>query len=138
MSKPNAHANKNRPARVPLSAGNKLHIPAHLIKPGYFYYWAIDRKGMIEQMEAAYYEKVLGDDNKPLTVPAGGGETHYAMMIEQQYYDEDMATQQKLNQDATAKQAQSLSEDEYIPMGRSAVAEREIIQLNRVTCGKVN
>ena len=124
-----AHKNKSRPARVPLSAGNKLHIPAHLKEDGYFYYWAIDRKGMIEQMEAAYYEKVLGDDKKPLTVPAGGGETHYAMRIEQRYHDEDMAAQQKKNIDATAKQAQSLAPDEYVPMGRSEVVqkEREII-----------
>lgn len=122
-----AHANNQRPARVPLSAGNKLHIPDHLKQDGYFYYWAIDRKGMIEEMERAYYEKVLGDDKKPLTVPGGSGETHYAMKIEQRYHDEDMAAQQKLNQDATAKQAQSLGSDEYVPMGRSAVAEREII-----------
>ena len=121
-----AHKNNARPARVPLSAGNKLHIPEHVKKDGYFYYWAIDRKGMIEQMEAAYYEKVIVD-GKPLTVPAGGGETHYAMMIEKKYYDEDIAAQQKLNQDATARQAQSLSEDEYVPMGRNNVTEREII-----------
>jgi hypothetical protein len=123
----NAHDNKQRPARVPLSAGNKLHIPAHLKKEGYFYYWAIDRKGMIEQMEAAYYEKVIGDDDKPLTVPAGGGETHYAMCIETKYHDEDIAAQQKQNIDATAKQAQSLGEEEYVPLGKTHVAERDII-----------
>ena len=122
-----AHKNKSRPKRVPLSAGNKLHIPEHLKEEGYFYYWAIDRKGMIEQMEAAYYEKVLDDQDKPLTVPAGGGDTHYAMRIEQKYYDEDIAAQQRLNIDATAKQAQTLGEEEYVPMGKSHVAEREII-----------
>lgn len=124
-----SHINKQRPKRVPLSAGNKLHIPEHLKKEGYFYYWAIDRKGMIEQMEAAYYEKVLGDDSKPLTVPAGNGETHYAMCIEQRYHDEDIAAQQKLNIDATTKQAQALGEKEYIPDGSKSVVqqEREII-----------
>lgn len=122
----NAHNNKQRPARVPLSAGNKLHIPEHLKEKGYFYYWAIDRKGAIEEMERAYYEKVLGDDDKPLTVPAGSGETHYAMKIKQCYYDEDMAAQQKQNQDATLKQAQPGS-DEYLPAGRTAAAEREIL-----------
>ena len=122
-----AHANKKRPARVKLSAGNKLHIPEHLKEEGMFYYWAIDRKGMIEQMEAAYYQKVIGDDGKPLTVPAGSGETHYAMCIEKKYHNEDMAEQQKRNIDATAKQAQSLGEEEYIPQGQAQVAEREII-----------
>ena len=124
-----AHKPQNRPARVPLSSGNKLHIPVHLKEEGYFYYWAIDRKGMIEEMERAYYEKVLGDDGKPLTVPAGSGETHYAMKIEQRYYDEDMLAQQKKNQDATAKQVQSLGEEEYTPLGRNEVVqvERDII-----------
>jgi len=122
-----AHENKNRPARVPLSAGNKLHIPEHLKEEGYFYYWAIDQKGMIEQMERAWYEKVIGDDNKPLTVPAGNGDTHYAMRIEQKYYDKDIAAQQAMNIDSTAKQAQKLGEEEYVPMGRQQVTEREII-----------
>ena len=122
-----AHNNKQRPARVPLSAGNKLHIPEHLKEDGYFYYWAIDRKGQIEEMERAYYEKVLGDDKKPLTVPGGSGETHYAMKIEKRYYDEDMAAQQKQNQDATTKQARELGSDEYIPSGHKSVVERDII-----------
>ena len=48
-----AHDNKDRPARIPMSVGNKLHVPSSLKKEGFFYYWAIDRKGAIEQMEAA-------------------------------------------------------------------------------------
>ena len=85
-----AHKSKKRPARVPMSAGNKLHIPEHLKEDGYFYYWAIDRKGAIEQMEAAWYERVKDDRGEDLTVPAGKGETHYAMKIKQEYYDEDI------------------------------------------------
>lgn len=122
-----AHANDKRPARIPMSAGNKLHIPDHLKEDGYFYYWALDKKGMIEQMKAAYYEHVKDDRGEELAVPAGNGETHYAMKIPQEYYDEDMARQQKLNIDATAKQAQALGEDEYRPVGREQVIEREII-----------
>lgn len=122
-----AHSNKGRPARIPLSSGNKLHIPESLKKEGFFYYWAVDRKGMIEQLEAAYYEKVKGFDGKPLTVPAGGGETHYAMCIEQKYHDEDIAKQQQRNIDATQKQAQKLGEEEYVPLSQSSVVEREII-----------
>lgn len=122
-----AHTNEKRPARIPMSAGNKLHIPEYLKEAGYFYYWALDKKGMIEQMKAAYYEHVKDDRGEELSVPAGNGETHYAMKIPQEYYDEDMARQQKLNIDATAKQAQALGEDEYVPQGRESVAEREII-----------
>jgi hypothetical protein len=122
-----AHQNKTRPARVPLTAGNKLHVPAHLKREGYQQYFAINRKGMIEQMEAAYYEKVLDDQGKPYTIPAGNGDLHYLMEIEQKYYDEDIKAQQDRNIDATAKQAQTLGEEEYVPMGKSQVAEREII-----------
>lgn len=119
--------NEHRPARIPLSAGNKLHVPNEIKEEGYHYYWAIDRKGMIEQMEAAWYEKVTDERNTPITIPAGNGETHYLMRIEQQYYDEDMERQQKQNIETTAKQAQKLGEDEYVPMGRNQVTEREII-----------
>tara|TARA_R110000824_G_scaffold251437_1_gene440100 strand:- start:6 stop:398 length:393 start_codon:yes stop_codon:yes gene_type:complete len=122
-----AHNPKQRPERVPMSAGNKLHIPEHLKEEGYFYYWAIDRKGAIEQMEAAWYERVKDDRGEDLTVPGGKGETHYAMKIKQEYYDEDIASQQQRNIDATTKMAQKLNEDEYVPQGRQNVMEREII-----------
>ena len=49
------------------------------------------------------------------------------MRIEQKYYDEDIAKQQKMNIETTASQAQKLGEDEYVPMGRQEVTEREII-----------
>ena len=122
-----AHANKGRPARIPMSAGNKLHVPESLKKEGFFYYWAVDRKGAVEQMEAAWYEKVTDARGEAVTVPGGSGETHYLMCIEQKHYDEDMATQQKQNIETTRKQAQSLGEEEYVPMDRKNVAEREII-----------
>ena len=119
--------NKKRPARVPMSAGNKLHVPDALKEEGYQYYWEVDRPGRIEQMEAAWWEKVKDSRGDHVTTPAGGGETHYLMRIEQKYYDEDMAAQQKRNIDTTAKQAQTLNEDEYVPMGQKSVVEREII-----------
>ena len=122
-----AHSNKERPARIPMSAGNKLHVPESLKKEGYQQYWQVDRKGMIEQMEAAWWEKVVDERNNPVTVPAGGGETMYLMHIEQKYYDEDIKKQQELNISTTASQAQKLGEEEYIPKGHEAVAEREII-----------
>lgn len=122
-----AHENKGRPPRIPMSAGNKLHVPDSIKEEGFHYYWAIDRKGTIEQMESAYYEKVKDNRGGNVTVPAGNGEVHYLMRIEQRYYDEDIEAQQKLNIDTTRKQAQSLGEEEYVPMGRQNVTEREII-----------
>lgn len=122
-----AHGNKERPARVPMGAGNRLHVPEHLKEEGYHYYWAVDHKGQIEQMEAAWYVKVTTQKGDAITVPAGNGTTHYLMRIEQEYHDEDMEKQQKLNIDATASQAQKLGDGEYVPKGRQQVAEREII-----------
>ena len=122
-----AHQNKKRPERIPLSAGNKLHIPESLKEDGYFYYWAIDRKGQIDQMEAAWYERVKDERGEDLTIPAGKGELHYAMKIKAEYHNQDIAKQQQRNIDATAKMAQKLNEDEYVPQGRENVMEREII-----------
>lgn len=133
-----AHGNKKRPVRIPLTGGNKLHVADKYKRKGYQLYLAVDRKGMIEQMEAAWWAKVTDDDGKPITYPAGGGETHYLMEIEQKYYDEDIKRQQDLNIDTTAKQAQTLGEEEYVPMGRKQVAEREIIQANCLYCGNIH
>ena len=123
-----AHTNKDRPARVPMTGGNKLHVPEEVKEEGYHYYWAIDRKGMIEQLQAAWYEKVKDERGEDYTVQAGHGETHYLMRIEEKYYLEDMAKQQQQNLNTTNTQAQALGEDEYVPMGRQAVTERELIQ----------
>ena len=122
-----AHQNKERPPRIPMSAGNKLYVPESLKKEGYQNYWQVDRPGILEQMERAWWVKVKDERGGNITVPGGGGETLYLMEIEQKYYDEDIAKQQKMNIETTAKQAQQLGEEEYVPMGRQAVTEREII-----------
>ena len=132
-----AHQPKNRPARVPMSAGNKLHVPEGLKKEGFQYYWALDKKGTIQQFEAAYWEKVTNDKGDAITVPAGDGEVHYLMEIEKIYYDEDIAAQQKRNIDATQNQAQTLGEEEYVPLGSKSVVEREIIQHIRLYFDKM-
>ncbi len=122
-----AHANKNRPARIPLNAGNKLHVPDAIKEEGYHYYWGNTYKNGIGQLEAAWYEKGLDERGDPITVPAGNGDTHYLMRIEQKYYEEDIDRQQKMNIDATAAQAQKLGDSEYVPQGQDKVATREII-----------
>lgn len=119
--------NKQRPPRVKMNAGNKLAAPK---REGYQRYWAItgpDHPGKLEQMVAAYWEFVLDDEGKRKEQPAGGGNTHVLMQIEQRYYDEDMADQQARNIDATQKNIQALGADEYVPNGQKNVVEREII-----------
>ena len=122
-----SNKNTERPTRIPMSAGNKLHVPEHLKKEGYQQYWQVDRPGVIEQMEAAWWEKVTDERKEPVTVPAGGGETLYLMHIEQKYYDEDIKSQQEQNINTTNKEAQMLGDNEYVPKGKDAVVEREII-----------
>lgn len=122
-----AHENKQRPSRIPMSAGNKLHVPDSLKKEGYQQYWQVDRPGVIEQMEKAWWEKVTDDRGEPVTVPAGGGETLYLMHIEQKYYEEDIAKQQQMNINTTNQEAQRLGDNEYVPKGSDKVVERELI-----------
>lgn len=122
-----AQENSKRPARIPMSAGNKLQAPQ---REGYQRYWSIegpDHPGKLEQMQAAWWEFVLDEDGQKITRPAGKGNTHVLMEIKQEYYDQDMAAQQDRNIDATQKNIQTLGQDEYVPMGQKNVVEREII-----------
>lgn len=120
------HANKARPARIPMTAGGKLHVPESLKEEGYRYYWAIDRDSMLEQLENAWYEYVTDDRGEKLTVSAGKGETHYLMRTKQEYYDED----QKLQQDsinANMSDQQKLKPGEYFPGRKGQAVTRDII-----------
>lgn len=122
-----AHESGKRPPRIPMSAGNKLQAQQ---REGYQRYWAItgpDHPGKLEQMRAAWWEFVLDEDGQKIEQPAGKGNMHVLMEIEKQYYDEDMAAQQKRNLDATQNNIQTLGEDEYVPMGQKSVMERDII-----------
>ena len=110
-----------------MSAGNKLHVPDKFKKEGFQQYWQVDRPGVIEQMEAAWWEKVKDDRGDFVTVPAGGGDKLYLMHIEQKYYEEDIAKQQDMNINTTNKEAQRLGDSEYVPMGKDKVVERELI-----------
>lgn len=118
------HENQERPARIPMSAGNKLQAPK---REGYQRYWALDRNGMLEQMKAAWWEFVLDGRGEKMTVPGGKGDTHYLMEIEQKFYDEDKAKEQQRVTDTTMTQAQTLGQAEYVPKGRQQVAQRDII-----------
>jgi len=122
-----AHTPKDRPERVPMSQGTRLHATK---KEGYQRYWAKEGPscpGALDKMKAAWWEFALDEGGRKITVPAGNGDTHYLMEIEQKYYDEDIAAQQARNIDATTANAQRLGEDEYVPMGQKSVVEREII-----------
>jgi len=121
-----AQANKERPARIPMSAGNKLQAPK---REGFQRYWAItgpDHPGKLEQMQQAYWDFVLVNGER-VEQAAGKGNTHVLMEIEEHYYKEDMAAQQKRNMDATQQSVQQLGESEYVPKGHDKVVTRELI-----------
>tara|TARA_R110000803_G_scaffold58245_3_gene116483 strand:- start:641 stop:1051 length:411 start_codon:yes stop_codon:yes gene_type:complete len=122
---PDRTTRSSRPPRVKMNAGNKLSAPQ---REGYQRYWSItgpDHPGKLAQMQAAYWEFVLNEEGQKIEQPAGKGNTHVLMEIEQHYYNEDMADQQKRALDASQKNIQSLGEDEYVPMGQKNVVEKE-------------
>ncbi len=121
-----AHKPEGKSRRVPMAQGLRLAAEQ---RPGYQRYWVMEgatKQGEIAKFKAAWWEHVL-ENGKPITVPAGNGDVHYLMEVEQRYYDEDIAAQQKLNIDATQKNVQALGDDEYVPMGQDNVVTREII-----------
>jgi hypothetical protein len=119
------HENAERPARIPMQAGLKMDYSAYR-RDGYVLYLAIDKPGMLEQMQRAWWQFVTDDRGNKITCPAGGGFTHYLMEIEQKYYDEDMAKQQASITETTKKAAR-LKEGEYLPEGSDGVLTREVI-----------
>jgi hypothetical protein len=110
-----------------MGSGNKLSAPQ---REGYKRYFSItgpDHPGMLERMQAAWWDIVKREDGSDWTVAAGKGNTHVLMEIPQHLYDEDMAAQQARNIDATQGNIQALGDSEYVPKGQQSVVEREII-----------
>ena len=120
-----AHTPKNRPERVRLGQGSKMSVPECYKREGYHQYWFIDRPGDIEAATAAWYEFVKDDSGKKITTPAGNGNLHYLMEIDQKTYDEDMLAQQELITDTTRK-AVKVKNHEYSPEGHDAAITRDI------------
>lgn len=123
-----AHSPKNRPDRIPLGQGSKLDVPACYKKPGMHYHWFIDRPGELEGAAAAWYEFVKDDQGKKITTPAGRGETHFLMCIDQETYLKDMAKQQEMVTNTTRQNVAVKKErGEYSPEGNDLAVSREII-----------
>lgn len=115
-----------RDPRIPLTAGGKLTIPEHMLEKGYHYCWPTDKPGNLERMQRAWYEFVTDDQGRKITVPAGKGETHYLMRIEQKYRDEEIGIEQSRIND-NLKKAAELQKGEYVPDGHDGVLTREVI-----------
>ena len=86
------HVNKQRPPRETFKRGGRLDVEQ---RSGYVRIWAIDRDDEIEALERRWFTKVLDDNGSPITCSAGSGRRHFLMEIQKEYYDEDMALQQK-------------------------------------------
>lgn len=123
----NAHNNTNRPARIPLGQGSKLAVAECYKKGGFHQHWFIDRAGELESAQAAWYEFVKDEKGNKITTPAGRGETHYLMQIDEETYRKDMAAQQKKVTDTTRKAVKvKKNKGEYSPEGEDSAVTREI------------
>lgn len=88
-----------RPQRKPFgSLELKMNYPA---RPGFHRHWFNDSKGRIERALEAGYTHVNGKDGKPVsmivgTAEGGGPQTGFLMEIPEEWFQEDMAAQQRL------------------------------------------
>lgn len=122
-----AHAAKKRPTRIPLGQGSKLSLAEKYIRKGYHCHLFIDKDGELESAQAAYYEFVKDDEGNKVKMPAGNGRTHYLMEIEEQYYSDDMAAQQKMITDTTRQKITvNKAAGEYSPEGHKVAVTRDI------------
>lgn len=120
-----AHNNKNRPARVPFSQGAKLTVPDTYKKEGFHQHWFVDEPGELESAQAAWYEFVRDDQGNKIKTPAGAGNYHYLMEIDQKTYDEDMKQQQDMIT-STTKDATKIKKGEYSPEGEDSALTRRL------------
>lgn len=81
--------------------GNQVQKLAYPLRSGYHRHWFNDEPGRIEKALEAGYTHVEDKEGKKVVrvvgVNQGGGSLHgYLMEIPQEWYDEDMAAQQKV------------------------------------------
>lgn len=121
---------KPRAPRVRVGKGDRLRAPT---VPDHALYWAIDRPGELEAMEAAWWEYVLDENGVRITRPAGsdkGGRplTHYLMKLPSKLRDEDREEDRRLREErmkATLQIDRGGPAPDYIPQGHTQVQELE-------------
>ena len=122
-----AHTAKNRPTRIPLGQGSKLAMAEKYIRKGYHCHLFLDKDGDLEAAQASYYDFVKDDEGNKVKMPAGNGRTHYLMEIEDEYYQQDMAAQQKMITDTTRRKITvKQAAGEYSPEGHKTAVTRDI------------
>lgn len=88
-----------RSARKPFgSMSLKLDYP---VREGFHRHWFNDVPGRIDRAKEAGYEHVMSNEGKPVsrtvgTAEGGGALTAYLMEIPEEWYQQDMATEQNL------------------------------------------
>jgi hypothetical protein len=122
-----AHTAKKRPERIPLGQGSKLSVADQYIRDGFHCHLFLDNPGELESAERAYYEFVKDDQGEKVSMPAGNGRTHFLMEISNEYYNQDMANQQKMVTDTTRQNiAINKRAGEYSPEGHKTSVTRDI------------
>jgi hypothetical protein len=97
----------SRPPRVRKPFGTMEQTMAYPKREGFHRHWFNDVKDRISRAQEAGYEHVKGKDDKNTSmvvgVAEGGGPLHaFLMEIPQEWYNEDMAAQQKIVDDREA------------------------------------
>lgn len=120
-----AHANKRRPKRRPLTTTYNLSLPEGILKKGFEYRWILDRPDKILNYEAAWWESVRDDSGKVIKKPSKGGEYLILYRIKSKYFNEDREINRKRTIDILRESAQLKNDDpnaiEYVPEGHDAV-----------------
>lgn len=115
-----------RESRRPFGAFDQKLALLHLIRPGYRGFAFLDRPGRIDAARAAGYTLVKGNDGRNVTVPGsvntdGTMTRHFLMEIPEEWYQEDMAREQREideKEKAIKRGAASREADDgrYVPM----------------------
>lgn len=112
-----------RPARKPFgSMSLKLDYPQ---REGFHRHWFNDIPGRVSRAQEAGYEHVKDRDGKPVsrtvgTAEGGGALTAFLMEIPEEWYQQDMAQEQRIIDDKEAAMRRGVSEGaegegQYVP-----------------------
>lgn len=117
----------SRPTRIPMSGSRKrMHVDADLF-PGYHIAWINDQKDLIYRAKRALYENVLTSEipgwgssdvdaadsaSSLVSMKVDNDTTAYLMKLPMEYWEQDQAEKQKLNEARTADMKKELNSGE--------------------------
>lgn len=132
-SRPDDTTAPKRPPRIPLNAGQNLHVSDSLLdRENFAYRWFAENSikgGRVENAKGAYWEHVADTHGKNLRRPSGE-DNMYLMKLEIEYWQEDQKLKQK-KVDATMKAETAIGAGEYAPTSDGKSPEGGTSAINR-------